>query len=230
MKKIRSVITSLAIALVLFLGINTSSVLATGVYDLPVINAGENVWVYDNADTVSRSTESQLSSAFKNLAKNTGEEVRMVVINRLDYDTTIDSFAEDTFKKWYPTPEEQANQTLLVLDTLTNRTAIETGTNASTLLNDDISESIMKETMAEPLKNLQYNQSLVDASERMIAVLSGLEDPGPPEIKELNIEGTFTTAEETDDRSATVWTIVLLLLATVIPMVTYFWYVGFPGN
>ncbi len=230
MKKIRSVITSLAIALVLFLGINTSSVLATGVYDLPVINAGENVWVYDNADTVSRSTESQLSSAFKNLAKNTGEEVRMVVINRLDYDTTIDSFAEDTFKKWYPTPEEQANQTLLVLDTLTNRTAIETGTNASTLLNDDISESIMKETMAEPLKNLQYNQSLVDASERMIAVLSGLEDPGSPEIKELNIEGTFTTAEETDDRSATVWTIVLLLLATVIPMVTYFWYVGFPGN
>jgi uncharacterized protein len=64
----------------------------------------------------------------------------------------------------------------------------------------------------------------------MVAVLSGLEDPGPPEVKELNIEGTFTTAEETDDRSATIWTIVLLVLATVIPMVTYFWYVGFPGN
>ena len=64
----------------------------------------------------------------------------------------------------------------------------------------------------------------------MVAVLSGLEDPGPPAVKELNIEGTFTTAEDTDDRSAAIWTIVLLILATVIPMVTYFWYVGFPGS
>ncbi|MFN9317428.1 MAG: YgcG family protein, partial [Microcystis sp.] len=42
-----------------------------------------------------------------------------------------------------------------------------------------------------------------------------------------NIESTFTTAEETDDKNATIWVIVLLVLATVIPMVTYFWYAGF---
>jgi uncharacterized protein len=118
----------------------------------------------------------------------------------------------------------------LVLDTLTNRTAIQTGTEATNLLSNDISESVVKETLVEPLRNLQYNQALFDASDRIVAVLSGLEDPGPPEIQEASIEGTFTTAEETDDRSAAIWTIVLVILATVIPMATYFWYVGFPGN
>ena len=230
MIKIRAIITTFALALVLFFGIGTTTASATGVYDLPVVNAGEDVWVYDDADAISRTTENQLSSTFKNLAKTTGNEVRMVVINRIDYGDTIESLTDSIFQKWYPTAEEQTNQTLLVLDTLTNRTAIKTGTEVSNLLTNDISESVVKETLIEPLRNLQYNQALFDASDRIVAVLSGLEDPGPPEIKEVNIEGTFTTAEETDDRSAAIWTIVLLILATVIPMVTYFWYVGFPGN
>ncbi len=230
MKKIRSIIASFAITLVLFFGIGIQSAYATGVYDLPVISAGEDVWVYDNAESISRSTENQLSNTFKNLANQTGNELRMVVVNRIDYDETIDSLTDGIFQKWYPTPEQQANQTLLVLDTLTNRTVIKTGASTNALLTDAISESVMKETLIEPLRNLQYNQALIDASDRIVAVLSGLEDPGAPEIKQVNIEGTFTTAEETDDKSAAIWTIVLLLLATVIPMVTYFWYVGFPGS
>ena len=230
MSKFKAIITSFIVALSLFLNINVNSAQATGVYDLPTINSGEDVWVYDDADSISRSTESQLSGVLKNLAKDTGNEVRMVVINRIDYGDTIDSLTNGIFEKWYPTPEEQANETLLVLDTLTNRTSIKTGSESNALLTDDINESIIKETLIEPLRNLQYNQALVEASERMVAVLSGLEDPGPPAIKELNIEGTFTTAEDTNDRSAATWTIILLLLATVIPMVTYFWYVGFPGS
>ena len=230
MKTIRSIATSFILALVLFFGISTNYAWATGVYDLPVVNAGEDVWVLDDTDAISRSTEMKLSNTFKNLAKKTGNEVRMVVINRLDYGETIESLADGIFAKWYPSSEEQASQTLLVLDTLTNRVAIASGNEAKSLLTDEISESVVTETMIEPLKNLQYNQALFDASDRMVAVLSGLEDPGAPEIKELNIEGTFTTAEETDDRSATIWMIVLLFLATLIPMVTYFWYVGFPGN
>jgi uncharacterized protein len=46
----------------------------------------------------------------------------------------------------------------------------------------------------------------------------------------INIESTYASAEETDDRSATVWVIVLLAVATLVPMATYFWYVGLPGR
>ena len=230
MKKINAIISTFFLSLVLLLNVNVNNAAATGVYDLPVVNAGENVWVIDNAEVISKATESQLSDELGLLAQKTGNETRMVVINRLDYDQTIDSLTDDIFTSWYPTPEEQNNQTLLVLDTLTNRTAIRSGEQSRTFLTPDISESLLKETAVIPLKNLQYNQALIDVSNRMIAVLSGKEDPGPPEVKELAIDGTFATAEETNDRNATIWMIVLVALATLIPMITYFWYVGFPGN
>ncbi len=49
-------------------------------------------------------------------------------------------------------------------------------------------------------------------------------------MQDISLEGTFATAEETDDKSATIWVVVLLALATLIPMVTYFWYMGLPGR
>lgn len=230
MTKINAIITSLLLFLVLFLNVGINSASATGVYDLPVINNGEDIWIIDDAEVISKTTEATLNNELQDLATNTGNETRMVVINRLEYGDTIESLAEEIFAKWYPTPEEQSHQTLLVLDTLTNRTAIETGEGVSSVLTPEISDSIVKETIVIPLKNSQYNQALIDAGDRLVAVLSGQEDPGAPKIKELDIDGTFTSAEETDDRSATIWMIVLLGLATLIPMITYFWYVGFPGN
>jgi uncharacterized protein len=230
MKKINAIITSFLLSLVLLFNVGTNSASATGVYDLPVIHNGEDVWIVDDAEAISKVTETKLTDELRGLADKTGNETRMVVINRLDYDQTIESLTNELFSSWYPTPEEQNNQTLLVLDTLTNRTAIRSGEGVTSLLTPDISDSVVKETVVVPLKNSQYNQALIDASDRIVAVLSGLEDPGAPEIKELAIDGTFASVEETDDRSATIWMIVLLGLATLIPMITYFWYVGFPGN
>jgi uncharacterized protein len=230
MKKINAIITSFLLSLVLLFNVGTNSASATGVYDLPVIHNGEDVWIVDDAEAISKVTEAKLTDELRGLADKTGNETRMVVINRLDYDQTIESLTNELFSSWYPTPEEQNNQTLLVLDTLTNRTAICSGEGVTSLLTPDISDSVVKETVVVPLKNSQYNQALIDASDRIVAVLSGLEDPGAPEIKELAIDGTFASVEETDDRSATIWMIVLLGLATLIPMITYFWYVGFPGN
>jgi uncharacterized protein len=140
-------------------------------------------------------------------------------------------FTEKLFQRWYPTPEEQANQTLVTIDTLTNGTALYRGEESQSLVTDAIADSITHETIAIPLKNGgKYNQALLEADKRLVAVLAGQPDPGPPAIQEINLEGTFATAEETDDKSATFWVIVLLALATLIPMVTYFWYVGIPGR
>jgi uncharacterized protein len=230
MKKLCHLIITSLLSLTLSWGLAIAPAQATGVYDLPIVKAGEPVWVIDGADEISFATEGKLDSMLGNLAQETGQEVRMVAIRRLDYGETIDSFIDDLFRSWFPTPEEQANQTIVVVDTLTNKTAIRTGETVQAILPPEIAQSIASETMIVPLKALKYNQALLDASERLIAVLSGNPDPGPPQIKEINIEGTYATAEETNDRSATIWLIVLLFLATLIPMVTYFWYVGFPGN
>ncbi|MBE9176984.1 TPM domain-containing protein [Oculatella sp. LEGE 06141] len=212
-------------------GVNTSPAIATGIYDMPSLTVGTPTWVVDDADILSRLTESKISGELEKLAQDTGNEVRFITIHRFDYGETADGFAEKLFQKWFPTPEAQANQTLLLLDNVTNNSAIYTGDGTRALLTDDIATSVAQETLLEPLRNgNKYNQAFMDASDRLVAVLSGNPDPGPPVIeKVVQTEGTFTPAEETDDQNATVVVVVLLLLATVIPMATYYLYQSFSG-
>lgn len=205
---------------------------ATGVYQMPTIRAGEPTWVIDKAEVLSRLNEGRLSNTLDDLAKKTGNEVRMVTMHRLDYGETIDSFTDALFKKWFPTPQAQAKQTLLVVDTLTNTTAIRTGEAVKSMLADDIAESVAAETVAVPLRNgNKYNQALLDASDRLVAVLSGEPDPGPPVVEEkVQVEGTFKSAEETDTKNSTIWVVAILIIATVVPMATYFFYQSFSGS
>ncbi|NQZ62862.1 TPM domain-containing protein [Crocosphaera sp.] len=204
---------------------------ATGVYDLPVLGQGSDTWVIDQADAISFSNENRLSGQLETLANDNGAEVRLIAVRRLDYGVTMEGLADDIFAKWYPTPEEQANQVILIVDTFTNKIALRQGEDTKSLLTDDIATSVVKETVTVPLRQgAKYNEAFLEAGDRLVAVLSGNPDPGPPQVQELNIESTFTSAEDTDDTSATIWVVVLMVLATVIPMATYFWYVGIPGR
>ncbi|QLE58628.1 photosystem II repair protein Psb32 [Nostoc sp. TCL26-01] len=206
----------------------TTAALATGVYQIPSLTADNANWVVDQGEVISRLNEGTISSSFEDLAKQTGNEVRFVTIRRLDYGETPDSFAKALFKKWFPSKEAQANQTLLVLDTVTNGTAILTGDKVKPLLTDAIAQSVASETLAAPLRDgNKYNQAFLDASDRLVAVLSGQPDPGPPEIVDnVQVEGTFKKAEETDQGNATAWVIGLLIAATIIPMATYYIYLA----
>lgn len=215
--------------IVLISGFVAAPANATGVYQMPNVRAGEPTWVIDQAEVLSRLNEGKLNKGLEDLAKETGNEVRMVTIRRLDYGETIESFAKALFEKWYPTPEAQANQTLLVMDTLTNNAAVVTGEAVKSMMSNDIAESVTSETMTAPLRDgNKYNQAFLDASDRIVAVLSGQPDPGPPAIAEtVQVEGTFKTAEETDTNNATIWVVAILIIATVVPMATYFFYQGF---
>ena len=200
---------------------------ATSVYEMPSLTADSSTWVVDKGEVVSRLTEGKISSELSDLAKQTGNEVRIVTIRHLDYDETIQSFTNQLFEKWFPTPEAQANQTLLAIDTVTNSTAIRTGEKVKSIMPDEIAQSVASETVQVPLRQGdKYNQALSDAGDRLVVVLSGQPDPGPPQVAAENarVEGTFKTAQETDRGSSTVWVVGLLIAATVIPMATYFWY------
>lgn len=200
---------------------------ATGVYEIPNLTA--DTWILDQGDVISRLNEGQISKAFKDLAQKTGNEARIVTIHRLDYGETPESFAKGLFSKWFPTAAEQANQVLLLIDTVTNGTTLLSGDNVKSLLTDSIAQSVAEETLGTALREgNKYNQGFLDVSDRLVAVLSGQPDPGPPEIKEtVQVEGTFTKAEETDQGNATAWVVGLLIAATVIPMATYYIYLVF---
>jgi uncharacterized protein len=197
---------------------------ATSANEIPKPDA--DTWVIDRAEVLSRFNEGKLNADLADLAQRTGNEVHFVTIHRLDYDETIDSFANDLFQKWFPTPAAQANQTLLVLDNITNNSAIKTGAAVKQTLSDETAQSVAQETVQVPLKQgNKYNQALLNASDRLIAVLSGKADPGAPEVKDdIQVEGTFATREQTEESNATVWVIGFLVVATIVPMATYYFY------
>lgn len=199
---------------------------ATGVYQMPNLTTGKDTWLIDRAELLSRLNEGKINGALENLAHKTGNEVRIVTIHRLDYGETAQSFTDKLFEKWFPTPEAQAHQTLLVIDSLTNTTGIRTGEAVKSIMPDDIAKSVASETVAVPLREgNKYNQAFADASDRLVAVLSGQPDPGPPVVQDkVQVESTFKTAEETDTGNATIVVVVLLIAATLIPMATYFFY------
>ncbi|TAG92850.1 MAG: YgcG family protein [Oscillatoriales cyanobacterium] len=203
--------------------------LATGVYEMPMLSADDRTWVWDKGDVLSRSSESTITSVLDNLETQTGKQVRFVTIHRLDYGETTTTFTKQLFEQWFPATEDQTNQILLVLDTVTNSAAIRTGEGVKSLLTDEIAQSVAGETVQVPLREgNKYNEALTAASDRLATVLSGQPDPGAPQVVDnTQVEGTFKKAEETDQGNATVIVVVLLVLATVIPMVTYFWYQGF---
>ena len=230
LKNLQIVIVSI---LSLFLAsiIPVSSAFATGVYQMPNLGAGDRTFIVDDADILSQVTKNKLNNTLEKLANLTGNEVRFVTIRRLDYGETADSFTEKLFDKWFPTPEVKANQTLVVLDTLTNNDAIRIGDAVKGLMSNDITQSLVNETIQVPIRDgNKYNEAFLAASDRLINVLSGKPDPGPPEIKDelsAQVAATFKSAEETDGKSATILVVVLLVIATIIPMATYFWYQSF---
>jgi uncharacterized protein len=201
---------------------------ATAVYEVPAVSAGVPTWVIDKADVLSLSTKGTVKGTLEQLAKQTGKEVRFVTIHRLDYGDTIQTFTDKLFKKWFATDAEQANQTLIVLDNVTNTIGIHTGAEVKSTLTDPIATSITDETMQAPLRSgNKYNQAFVDGADRLAAVLSGQADPGPPVvISTPEVGRTYLKAEETEANRTNFLVIVigLLIIATVIPMATWWWY------
>lgn len=201
---------------------------ATAIYEIPAVAAGVPTWIVDKAEILSLSTKGKLKGTLEQLANQTGTEVRFVTIHRLDYGETIQTFTDKLFKKWFPNAEQQANQALIVLDNVTNTIGIQTGVEVKSTLTEAIAKSITTETMQAPLRaGNKYNQAFDDATTRLVAVLSGQADPGPPVIKSAPEVGrTYLKAEETEaNRSNFVIIVIgLLIAATVIPMATWWWY------
>jgi uncharacterized protein len=215
---------SLLMGVVLTLSIFVGSASATGVYEIPSFQSGTTPWILDQGNALSLIGKSSIEKKLSQLAQKTGTELYFVTIRRFDYGDNAETFTNKLFERWFPTPELQANRGLLLLDTQTNTTGIRTGENIQAVMSNDIAKSVASETALVPIRSGNYNQGLSDAADRLVTVLSGEPDPGPPQIKVAEVESNFKKAEETNDSSAGILVIVLVIVASVVPMATYFWY------
>jgi len=77
--------------------------------------------------------------------------------------------------------------------------------------------------MGLPLREgSRYRQASLDALSRLEVVLNGGEDPGPPQLVErMPVETNIPTKEETESSNAFLWVVVLLVVGTLVPMITW---------
>lgn len=212
------------ITLLLVCHLFTPAAIASDASDIPDLVAGDQPWIMDLAGVLSSSTEGVITKKLEKLEADTGNQVKFLTVQRIDLGQPTDEFASELFDKWFKTAAEKANQVLIVMATEDHRTAIKVGERVKSSLPSDIAASIADQTILFPTQKSNYNQAVIDGANRLTAVLSGLPDPGAPVIPtSIESESTFTPAEKTDPVSSTLVVVGLLILATVIPMVTYFW-------
>jgi uncharacterized protein len=205
------------------------SAIALEVFDIPDLSELESkngqTWVLDGASVLSSITEASTSSQLKDLAQATGLEIRFVTVDRIDFGQPVDQFTSELFDKWFPTEPDKANQALLLIATEDHRTAFQIGSKVKTLLTEAQVKSVALETMFLPTQKANYNQAVADGTNRLGLILAGKPDPGPPVvIEEKGSTSNYTKAEDADIGGSTVLVIILLLAATAIPMVTYYWF------
>ncbi|MFN4888482.1 MAG: photosystem II repair protein Psb32, partial [Pseudanabaena sp.] len=222
-----------AIALLISFNLLMVPALALQVSDIPdlaeIKTLADQTWVIDDSEVLSTLTKSTIASKAAKLAEQTGIEVHVVAIQRIDLGQLASEFATELFNKWFPTDKEKANQVLLFLATEDHRTAIQTGSKVKEVLPESIATSIADETMLYPARKANYNQAVNEGIARLETVLRGNPDPGAPLlVVEESETSNYATKEETEASSSNVVVILLLILATLLPMATYYWLQGKP--
>ena len=176
--------------------------------------------VIDEADVLSRASRGELESKLRSF-EDQRVDARLITLRRLDYGISLNSFGEELLETW---SSPSGNPLLLMLiETQNKRSAVVADPKLEEQLPSSLLSSTARTTMTVPLREGdRYRQASVDGLTRLSTVLSGAEDPGPPqEIERVTLPTNIPTRAETEESDATKWVIILLVLGTIIPMATW---------
>ncbi len=191
---------------------------ATGVTEFP--GQAPTSHVIDSADLLSRSANTELDRRLESFG-GPELEARLVTLRRLDYGLSLDALGQGLLERW-ATPGSP-DQLLLLIESQNNSAAVVASQGLRERLSPELLSSTAISTMGLPLREgARYRQASLDALDRLGAVLNGEADPGPPQLQErLPIETNIPTREETASSNALLWVVVLLVVGTLVPMITW---------
>ena len=176
--------------------------------------------VIDEADVLSRASRGELETKLRSF-DDQRVDARLITLRRLDYGISLTSFGEELLETW---SSPSGNPLMLMLiETQNKRSAVVADQTLEEQLPSSLLTSTARTTMTVPLREGdRYRQASVDGLNRLSIVLSGGEDPGPPqEIERVTLPTNIPTKAETQESDATKWVIILLVLGTIIPMATW---------
>ncbi|MCP9916099.1 TPM domain-containing protein [Cyanobium sp. ATX 6F1] len=177
--------------------------------------------VLDTSDVLSRAAIADLDRRLKQLSAD-HIDAHLLTVGRLDYGLSLPELTEQLVGRWSDAEPDDATL-LLLIETQNNSAAIGASPELLEQLPPALLESTAAATMGQPLRDgSRYRQASIDALQRLQVVLSGGEDPGPPVQQLIEIiESNIPTADETASSHAFTWVIVLLIVGTIVPMLTW---------
>ena len=213
----RRLLTSLlGAALCLFLAVPASFAISPSALGSTLPDAV----VIDEAEVFSRASRAELEAKLKSFSDDR-VDARLITVRRLDYGFSLSAFGDELLGTWN---SPSGNPLLLMLiETQNKRAALIADDELQTQLPASLLTSTARTTMTIPLREGdRYRQASIDGLNRLGTVLSGGDDPGPPQVIErVTLPTNIPTRAETESSNATTWVIVLLILGTIIPMATW---------
>jgi uncharacterized protein len=218
--RLRHQLSALLLASMLLLGSMglAPAAWATGVADFT--EQAPSSHVIDTADLLSRAANTELDRRLETFG-GSDLDARLVTLRRLDYGLSLDGLGQGLLQRW-STPNGP-QQLLLLIESQNNSAAVVASDGLAARLPQELLSSTAISTMGLPLREgARYRQASLDALERLAPVLQGEADPGPPQLQErLPIETNIPTREETASSNALLWVVVLLVVGTLVPMITW---------
>ena len=219
LRPLRSLIAGLISCLLLAGLVLPQAALATGAQDFP--SQLPSAAVLDSADLLSRAASTDLEKRLQALADD-HVDARLVTLRRLDYGLSLEALGQQLVDQWSASDPDSA-LLLLLIESQNNSAAVVASADLLDQLPQSLLSSTAISTMGLPLREgARYRQAGLDALDRLGVVLQGGEDPGPPQLLErMPIETNIPTKEETASSNALMWVVVLLVVGTLVPMITW---------
>jgi uncharacterized protein len=201
--------------------------LAVSVMDLP--SAPPSEAVLDSADVLSRASRGEIEKQLEGF-KAERVDARLITIPRLDYSLSLEQLGQELLQSWTP-PTAAASSgvtsqdplLLVLMDAQTKAAAVVASEPLQRQLPPELLRSTARTTMAIPLREgNRYRQASLDGLTRLATVLRGGEDPGEPEVAaEAVVTTNIPSQEETERSNGFTWVVVLLVVGSVVPMLTW---------
>ncbi len=197
----------------------TSPALAVAAGNFPDTPPVERV--LDGASVLSRSAIGDVSRQLESF-QDARVDAHLITVNQLDYGLSLTELGQQLLQRW-PLAAGQAGQILFLIDSQTNSAAVVASEELAGQISPELLRSTGRTTMAAPIRDgARFRQASLDGIQRISTVLQGGEDPGAPETLPVNtIASNIPSREETAASNAFTWIVVLLVVGTIVPMLTW---------
>ena len=175
----------------------------------------------DEADVLSRAAITEINRQLEGF-QQARIDARLITVKQLDYGLSLEQLGKELLNRWSP-EADPASLLLFLIDSQTNSVAVVASPSLGGQLSEDLLRSTARTTMALPIREgARFRQASLDGISRIHTVLEGADDPGEPATApEVAVVSNVPSREETASSNAFTWVVVLLVVGTIVPMLTW---------